>query len=403
MLAFFTGSCNRPDVPVKEKLVWIEASANFQRFSNKENIMQVLDTIKNTGFNKIVVDVRPITGYALYRSDILPHLTDVGNVPVTYDWDYLQFFIDEAHKRDLKVTVSMAILPAGNTKKREGVAYTDPFFDGKTCVQYTRSGAMLDSKDDPSKFYAYLNPALPEVREYCLSFIKEVVTKYDFDGLALDYCRFEGVESDFSTATRLAFETYLGTTLSKWPDDVFTWNNGNMQAGKYYKQWWAFRAKLISDFVKSVRTEIKSIKPHVMLEYWAASWIHALYPKGQNWASQSFDFTKDYSEWASPEYNQAGFAEYLDIFQLGAYLNDIYGMDNNESIEYAIHRGKKVINNACAMYGTIFTQNHKTNIEEAVYLCLSQTDGLMVFDISQVIDLNLWPAIKKGIDRAEHE
>ena len=47
------------------------------------------------------------------------------------------------------------------------------------------------------------------------------------------------------------------------------------------------------------------------------------------------------------------------------------------------------------------TQN--SNIENAVYVCLRDTPGLMVFDIVHVIRYDLWNGIKRGIDRAEKE
>ena len=40
-------------------------------------------------------------------------------------------------------------------------------------------------------------------------------------------------------------------------------------------------------------------------------------------------------------------------------------------------------------------------MEDAVYVCLTQSAGLMVFDIVQVINYNLWEDIRIGIDRAE--
>ncbi|MCS2983417.1 hypothetical protein NXW61_27500 [Bacteroides xylanisolvens] len=47
-------------IPEKEKMLWFDAEANFERFSKKENITYYLDLAKSTGFNKIVVDVRPL-------------------------------------------------------------------------------------------------------------------------------------------------------------------------------------------------------------------------------------------------------------------------------------------------------------------------------------------------------
>ena len=49
-------------IPEKEKMLWFDAEANFERFSKKENITYYLDLAKSTGFNKIVVDVRPVQG-----------------------------------------------------------------------------------------------------------------------------------------------------------------------------------------------------------------------------------------------------------------------------------------------------------------------------------------------------
>ena len=51
--------------------------------------------------------------------------------------------------------------------------------------------------------------------------------------------------------------------------------------GIYYKEWWAFRANVITSFVKEVRKEIHSINNKVKLEYWAASWIHGIYGQGR--------------------------------------------------------------------------------------------------------------------------
>lgn len=138
----------------------------------------------------------------------------------------------------------------------------------------------------------------------------------------------------------------------------------------------------------------------IQLEYWAASWIHAIYGQGQNWASTEYDFSKEYS-WASPEYKNAGFAGLLDTFLCGTYLTKIFGLNDPESIEYGIARAQRIIHGACKVYGTLYALNHEDNIADAVYVCLSQSEGLMVFDIVQVIEFNQWAAIKEGIQRAE--
>jgi len=234
---------------------------------------------------------------------------------------------------------------------------------------------------------AFLNPVLPEVREFALSFIREIVSKYDFDVYALDYCRFPDNQSDFSEASKRAFEDYVKGSVATWPDDVYTYDaNGGIVAGPYYKQWWEFRSMVIRDFVAAVRQEIKALKPDVKLEYWAASWWGALYANGQNWASTSFMPLQDieapnFRAWCSNNYNRTGFADQLDTFLLGTYLPRVYGPEDGESIEFGINRAERMLLNACTYYGTIECSQKNFDVEEACYYCLKRTAGLMVFDI----------------------
>ena len=388
----------------KPKMLWFDAEANFKRFASQDSIRYYLDRTVECGFNHIVVDVRPISGTVLYESDMLEPLTVVGPDTVRRDWDYLQCFLDEARKRELKVTVSTMIFPAGFTTFRQGAAYSDPELAGRTCVEYTPEGRK-DIKDDPTKVAAFLNPVLPENQEYVLRFAHELLTKYKFDGYALDYCRFPDAESDFSPASREAFETYLGHGIDRFPEDIFTYDaNGARVAGPYYKQWWEFRSGVIRDFIAEVRTLIERTQPGVKLEYWAASWLHAIYTQGQNWASPRSRFHEAYlDDWATPTYNRTGFADLLDVFITGTYLEKVWGMDDPESIEYGLARSLKDVDGDCAVYGSLYAQNHVDQFEDAVYLCLSRTDGVMVFDIIQVIENDLWDDIKRGIDRAEKE
>lgn len=393
----------------KEKMLWFDAEANFQRFSTQAGIIEMLDKTVEAGFNKIVVDVKPVEGDVLYESAFMTQATAIGSVTVpSRDWDYLQFFLDEAHKRNLKVTVSTTIFPMGMPSTRQGPAYCDSRWNGKTCLQYKPEG-MVDIKNDPSKVAAFLNPVLPEVQDFALRIIREIVTNYDFDAYALDYCRFPDYQSDFSQASREAFEQYIGGQIDTWPGDVFTYDaKGERVPGRYYKQWWEFRSMVIRDFVARVRTEIKAIKPDVKLEYWAASWWGALYANGQNWASTSFRPLSDpeagyFAPWCSTTYHTTGFADQLDTFLLGTYLPRVYGPNDGESIEFGINRAHRMILNACTYYATVDCSQRDFDIEEASYYCLKRTAGLMVFDIVHVINNDMWAAIKRGIDRYEAE
>ncbi len=391
--------------PVKEKMLWIDASANISTFRTKANIIHFMEKIKETGFNKIVVDIKPTVGDVLYDSALLPKVTKLGGKDVTLTFDYLGYFIEQARKHDIKVTVSTTIFPMGKAGTKLGPAFTDPRWEGKTCIQYTPEG-LVDIKDDDSKVAVFLNPVFPEVQDFMLEMVEEILTKYDVDAYALDYCRYCDYQSDYSPASQEAFEKYLGKEVENFPQDIFTYNSsGGMEPGKYFREWWAFRAHVISDFIARVQETVKSVKPEVELEYWAASWWHAIYGNGQNWGSPDFFDPVWYGNynWYSQEYAKAGFADHIDTFLLGSYLSTIEGPYNPSSIEYAVNRANRLIDDDCTIYATISAADKTFDIEKAVHFCLMNSEGLMVFDIVHVIGNQFWDEIKAGIDRAEKD
>ena len=105
-----------------------------------------------------------------------------------------------------------------------------------------------------------------------------------------------------------------------------TTREGNRIPGKYYKPWWEYRAKVVRDFIARVRAAVDELQPDVRLEYWAGSWLHAIYANGQNWGSPRSTFSDEYLDtWATPGYKEAGFADLLDVFITGTYLERVWG------------------------------------------------------------------------------
>lgn len=403
----FYSSCNNDKASEKPKYLWMAGDANFDRFASKDSITYYLEKARETGFNNIVVDVKPTEGHVIYKSKIRPEYTIADSIVIERDWDYLQYVIDESHRLGMKVTATACIFPAGETRTRRGVVYEDSCFDGKTCIEYLGNDSLGDIRDNKAKVAAFLNPVRKDSRDYAMEMIKEIVTDYDVDGIALDYCRFPDIQSDFSPESKAAFEEYIGESVGNFPADIFTYDeNGEIVPGKYYNQWLAFRAGVISDFIHEIHDTVKSIKPDVDINYWAASWIHAIEKNGQNWASPNSDWCMKYP-YGSEAYKKTGFAPYLDNFIVGAYLERVYGPDDNESVEYAMNRADSVIMGDCHVIGSIQSLNHSAdpadphNLVNAVRCCLEKSEGLMVFDIVHIINRNQWAQIKEAIDSYE--
>ena len=389
-----------------EVYLTIAAETNFIRFSDRDSITWYLEKAHEAGFNHIVLDVKPNYGKVLYRSDYLPYLDYIEGMtdaPLGRDWDYLQFFIDECRRLGMRISASYSIMPVGSPYWKRGICYSDSVFDPWLCVEYRPDGTFGDMRDT-RKAAAFLNPAMPEVQEYELKLIRELVEKYDIDGFSLDYCRYPDAESDFSDFSRREFEKYIGHEIENWPADIFTYDaEGNRIAGPYARQWWTWRAGVISDLIRRAADTIRSVKPDVDVEYWAATWIHALHMSGQNWASPQSEWPAAY-DFATPEYQKTGFADALDVFAAGAYLERVHGADDNESIEYAYNRADTLLHGDCRLVGSLYAVNHDTvtgnpnNMYEAATMALRKTGNLRGFDISQVNNLGLWSSIRRALD-----
>ena len=247
--------------------------------------------------------------------------------------------------------------------------------------------------------FAFLNPVLPEVRTHVMAVLKELLLRYDFDSLILDYCRYQNDNSDFSQASKEAFEKYAGIECTDFPYDIYSYPEGETDKmkyvpGKHYDKWMEWRSSVIQSYIKDVRQLVDQVKPEVSLEYWAASWW-PLPGGGQNWASPAVDKSADYW-WMTPEYHKTGFADQLDVFQLGAYL------EKPEHVKDAIARAKTLINGDCTMYGTISAIEKDFDMENGVYTCLTDSEGLMVFDLSHIERNGFWDEIARGVKRASY-
>ena len=386
----------------KPMVMWIDASANFDRMKDKKSINATLDKAVKFGFNGIVIDVKPCEGTVLYDSEFLdPYKLSIEE----RGFDYLEYMIKAAKQRNLRVEISTTIMTMGNVVSRKGPLFTDPEIAEAECIEYTPTGLHKIS-ENPNAFGA-VNPCHPNTMKYIKRMIKEIFTnpKYEcVDAYVLDYCRYMNFNSDFSDYSREQFEAYIGESVPNWPEDIYTYNSDAFSSywydftpGKYYNLWIEWRAQVIHDVIAEIRTTLKEIRPDVDLEVWAASW-GPLPATGQNWASPKYKAV-NLNWWATDDYYKTGYADLLDTFQLGAYLNKINGMDP-ETIEYALYKCNNMLMGDCNYWGTFSVASREFDSEAAAYLCLTKSPGCMVFDLVHISTCGHWNKLKAGIDRA---
>ena len=161
--------------------VWIATVSNLDwpqnargtAESQQRDLVNQLNAHQQAGINAIMFQVRPAADafYAKSREPWSKYLT--GKQGETPDYDPLQFAITEAHKRSMELH-----------------AWFNPYratFDNKF---YALAPDHI-TRTKPEWFFTYegiklFNPGLPEVREYIVQVVLDVVKNYDVDGIHMD-------------------------------------------------------------------------------------------------------------------------------------------------------------------------------------------------------------------------
>ncbi|TVQ74838.1 MAG: hypothetical protein EA363_01195, partial [Balneolaceae bacterium] len=234
------GSPGSPDTPVvdtdrtrttdgqerddpRRKILWFDASANFERLSYPDSISYYLDLTRDAGITDVVLDLKPISGHVMYESRYAPQwITHHSGITRETDMDLVRFFIDEARERGLTTHFSINVFVGGHNYHDIGLVYELPGKQDWQAINYTPDG-MRPITELKNKYSAMLIPSHPEVRQFKLNILREILQTYDFDGVILDRVRFDSIQSDFSPVSRRAFEQYLGTELERFPEDIYEW------------------------------------------------------------------------------------------------------------------------------------------------------------------------------------
>lgn len=161
----------------------INASSTGMRIVQQQKALtDKLDKLKSLGINAIFFQVKP-DGTALWASKILPWsdmLTgEIGQDP---GYDPLQFILDEAHKRGMKVHAWFNPYRVSVNTKASTIAELRRTLPLHPASVYVLHNAWIRTAGD--RFV--LDPGIPEVRDWITSIVAEVVTHYPVDGVQFD-------------------------------------------------------------------------------------------------------------------------------------------------------------------------------------------------------------------------
>ncbi len=211
--------------------------------------------LKSAGISDLYVNVAG-AGFARYASDVLPR-----SQLFQEQGDLLAECVRAAKANGLRVHAwILCFSTEGATADRIAI--------------FRQRGWLLN----PDNARPWLDPSIPEVRNYLVRAAREMAVKYRIDGVHLDFVRYPDFPSSLGNNVKSRFRMSFkqDPVLPNWPEEV--------KSGAWRQQFIQWRARQISDFVQDVRRTLRRDAPGKTL----TAAVYGKYPScldavGQDW------------------------------------------------------------------------------------------------------------------------
>ncbi|MBP0021717.1 MAG: family 10 glycosylhydrolase [Cyanobacteria bacterium SBLK] len=236
------------------RAMWLDRGTIVRTRSKKE-LGRIFDRLSNAGINTVFFETVNAS-YPIYPSEVAPEQN-----PATQGWDPLQAAVELAKERGMELHAWAWIFAAANQRHNQILGQPSTYL-GPVLTQ-NPDWAGTDREGNPFQVNtkkAFFDPANPEVQEYLLRLLDEIATKYDVDGIQLDYIRYpfqdpsRGLNYGFGNASRQAFFRARGADPIKLSPRDPLWS-----------QWTQFRAQQVTNFVGRVSELMRTKHPEIVL------------------------------------------------------------------------------------------------------------------------------------------
>jgi len=235
--------------------IWLDRGT-IVKAGNEAELAKIFDRLAQAGINTVFLETINAS-YPIYPSQIAPQQN-----PLIHDWDPLASAVKLAHARGMELHAWVWVFAAGNSRHNEIINVSHDYLGpvlaaNPDWANYDNKGNIIPI----GQTKPFLDPANPQVREYLLKLYEEIVTKYQVDGLHLDYIRYPfqdpllGRTYGYGKAAREKFQEETGI------DPI---NISPMQR-PIWQKWTAFRTAQIDSFVAEVSQMLRSKNRYLLL------------------------------------------------------------------------------------------------------------------------------------------
>lgn len=226
-------------------------------------IVDNLDRFRDAGLRVLIPFVTTTSGQALYPSAVIPD-------HVWGSWDPVAVMVREARQRGLQIYPVMCVLACG-AKEPAGILKRHPDW------------ALRDKAGQPMGF---ISSGHPEARKWVVAALREIATRYQPDGILLDYCRYPGTEDQMDAVAQARFD--VSHPAAQFPRG----------SAKYNDEFRIFKRECLTELVGQISGALRALEPRPRI----AAYM---------WGAHELKNTRDWKTWVE--------RGYLDLINLTAY------------------------------------------------------------------------------------
>jgi len=237
------------------RAIWLDRGT-IVKARNQQGLAKIFDRLSQAGINTVFFETIN-AGYTVYPSKVAPQQN-----PLTRNWDPLKSAVKLAHDRGMELHAWVWVFAAGNQRHNKLLG-VNPNYPGPVLAAnpdwagYDRRGKMIPQGQNKPFF----DPANPQLRQYLLNQYEEIVTRYDVDGLHLDYIRYPFQDHQrnrsygYGKAARSLFKERYGVDPRKI----------SPRQRNLWQKWTAFRTQQIDSFVAQVSQKMRQKKSDLIM------------------------------------------------------------------------------------------------------------------------------------------
>ena len=228
------------------KGVWIRPT-----YFEKNEIEKILDKMENAGINTVFLETY-YHGKTIFPSKTMEKYGFIKQYEEYEGFDPLKIWINEAHKRGMKVHIWFQSFYVGNKPPETNPMYI--LAQKPHWANYQKKNAYSTTIPySVSEHNGYfIDPANPEVQTFLYELLCEIINRYKPDGINLDYIRYpQSVTPNYSNYdqsnwgytqyARAEFKEIYGTDPMDIKPYVYLWD-----------YWRYYRCNKITTFVRKV-------------------------------------------------------------------------------------------------------------------------------------------------------